>query len=487
MKPKHNQSDISISEKNSPDHVNRKFRGRHYNSKGNLPFGILYLILLLSGGFLFQSCDLDDDDADIILVVDKLLIADNMVSPIGLVAVPDESRRLFVIDQIGKIWIIDGTGVKLEQPFIDISGKMISLNSGYDERGLLGLAFHPDYDINGRVFLHYTAPPVAGGPEPGESWNNLTRISEFNVSASNPNIADIGSEKIVLEVNQPQGNHQGGTIAFGPDDYLYISLGDGGRANDVGPGHLEDWYEVNEGGNGQNIEESLLGNILRIDINSGNPYGIPTGNPFVGQPGLDEIYAYGFRNPFRFSFDMAGTRELFVGDAGQNLWEEVSIVENGGNYGWNVKEGTHCFDAANPEEVLGSCPEEDIYGNPLIDPVIELNNWANPAGGKATTVIGGHMYRGNSIPDFRGRYIFGTFSQSIDTPNGELFIANPAVSGLWTFSEIELHSSPNDVGFYLKGFGQDLEGEIYIAVSSNLGPSGNSGKIFKLGLSILGN
>lgn len=487
MKPRHNHSDISISEKNFPGQVNSKFKGRNYSSKVNFPLVYLYF-LLLAGGFLFQSCNLDDDDnANVVLVVDKLLIADNMVSPIGLVAVPDESRRLFVIDQIGKIWIIDGSGSKLEVPFIDISSKMISLNSGYDERGLLGLAFHPDYASNGRVFLHYNAPPAAGGPEAGELWNNLTRISEFTVSATNPNTVDISSEKIILQVNQPQGNHQGGTIAFGPDDYLYIALGDGGGAHDVGPGHLEDWYEVNEGGNGQNIEESLLGNILRIDINNGNPYSIPTDNPFVGQLGLDAIYAYGFRNPFRFSFDMGGTRELFVGDAGQNLWEEVSRVENGGNYGWNVKEGTHCFDAANPEVVLGSCPDIDIYGNPLIDPVIEMNNWANPAGGKATTIIGGNIYRGNLIPEYQGQYIFGTFSQNFETPNGELFIANPAASGLWTFSEIELQSSPNDIGFYLKGFGQDLAGEIYIAVSSNLGPSGNSGKIFKLGTIILGN
>lgn len=487
MKLKHIPLDNSLLGKNSPYQLNGKIWRENNNSIGSLQLSTIYLILFLFGGFLFQSCNLDDDDQVILLAVDKLLIADNMVSPIGLVPVPDESGRLFVIDQIGKIWIIDNTGVKLGEPFIDISSKMVSLNTNYDERGLLGLAFHPDYASNGRVFLHYTAPPAAGGPEPGESWNNLTRISEFTVSATNPNTADIGSEKIILEVNQPQGNHQGGTIAFGHDDYLYIALGDGGNANDVGPGHLEDWYEVNEGGNGQNIEETLLGNILRIDINSENPYGIPPDNPFVGQLGMDEIYAYGFRNPFRFSFDMGGARELFVGDAGQNLWEEVSIVEKGGNYGWNVKEGTHCFDAENPLTVLGTCPEEDIYGNPLIDPVIELNNWTNPAGGKATTVIGGNVYRGNSIPDFRGRYIFGTFSQNFESPNGELFIANPAVSGLWTFSEIELQSSPNDIGYYLKGFGQDNEGEIYITVSSNLGPSGNSGKIFKLELTILEN
>ena len=223
---------------------------------------------------------------------------------------------------------------------------MVPLNPGYDERGLLGFAFHPDYKTNGRFFIYYTLPPRPGGPTPVNNWNNLSRISEYRVSGGNPNMADMGSEKIILEMDDPQSNHNGGTIAFGPDNYLYIAIGDGGGANDVGPGHVEDWYPVNAGGNGQDIEANLFGNILRLDVNGGAPYAIPADNPFVGKPGRDEIWAYGFRNPFRFSFDMSGSRRLFAGDAGQLLYEEIDVVEKGQNYGWNVKEGTSCFNAA---------------------------------------------------------------------------------------------------------------------------------------------
>jgi glucose/arabinose dehydrogenase len=437
------------------------------------------MALLLSAGILLQSCDRDD-----IFFhpksVDLQLIAANMVSPIGLVAAPDESGRLFVIDQIGMIWIIDESGTRLSEPFLDVSDHMVALGENYDERGLLGFVFHPHYKMNGRFFVYYTAPPRPGGPVPEATWNNLSRIAEFSVSSSDPNKAEAGSERVVLEVDQPQGNHEGGTIAFGPDGYLYISIGDGGGANDVAPGHVPDWYPVNEGGNGQDIEANLLGNILRIDVDGASPYGIPSDNPFVGKPGLDEIYAYGFRNPFRFSFDMSGSRRLFVGDAGQNLWEEISVVEKGGNYGWNVKEGTHCFDAANPLEVLASCPDADVYGNRLVDPVIEMRNSSHPEGGRALTIIGGNVYRGNSIPGYHGKYIFGSFAQSFGEPNGELFIANPAGPGLWSFEEIRLASNPDDTGHYLKGFGQDLEGEIYVTASSMLGPSGSTGKVFKL-------
>jgi len=293
-------------------------------------------------------------------------------------------------------------------------------------------------------------------------------------------MADLSTERVLLEWDDPQSNHNGGTLAFGPDGYLYISIGDGGAADDVAPGHVEDWYPVNAGGNGQDVEANLFGNVLRIDVNSGNPYGIPADNPFVGKPGKDEIYASGFRNPYRFSFDMGGSHRLYLGDAGQVLYEEVDVVEKGGNYGWNVKEGTHCFNAANDLTELADCPDVDNLGNPLIDPVIEINNSANPKGGIATTVIGGNIYRGHAIPGFAGKYIFGTFSQSFTTANGELLIAQPAGSGLWPFQEIHLVSHPDDIGYFLKGFGQDNSGEIYLTVSSMLGPSGSTGRVFKL-------
>jgi glucose/arabinose dehydrogenase len=409
--------------------------------------------------------------------VDIRLIADNFVSPIGLVTAPGDSR-LFVIDQVGKIWIIKD-GEKLAVPFMDVTSKMVTLSAAYDERGLLGLAFHPDFKTNGRFFIYYQLPPRAGGPQTGVNWNNLSRISEFKVSGD-MNVADMSSEKVLLEMDDPQSNHNGGTVAFGPDGYLYISIGDGGAADDVAPGHVTDWYTPNAGGNGQDLDSNLFGNILRINVNGGSPYGIPADNPFVGKSGKDEIYAYGFRNPFRFSFDMGGDHKLLVGDAGQVLWEEVSVVTKGGNYGWNVKEGRHCFNAAIDSLVLGSCPLVDNLGNPLIDPVIEVNNAANPAGGRATTIIGGNVYRGKDLKGWDGKYIFGTFSQSPTTADGELFMSQPSGAGVWSYDEIDLKSHPNDVGYFLRGFGQDNDGEIYLTVSSMLGPSGTSGKVFKL-------
>ena len=411
--------------------------------------------------------------------IDIMEIAGNFTSPLGVVAVPDETGRMMVIDQVGKLWILEEDGTVFPQPFIDITSSLVTLNPNYDERGLLGLAFHPDYDNNGRFYVYYQVPPNAGGPEPGVSWNNLTIISEFQASASDPNMADLSTERRLLEIDDPQSNHNGGTLAFGRDGYLYISLGDAGAANDVAPGHVPDWYAVNEGGNGQDIENNLFGSMLRIDVN-GNPYSIPPDNPFVNKPGMDEIYAYGFRNPYRFSFDMGGSGRMYVGDAGQVLYEEINMVEKGGNYGWNVKEGNICFDAANNMFPLNTCPDMDVYGTRLSDPNIVINHWLNPAGGKATTVIGGNVYRGHEIPGLQGKYIFGTFSQTPTTPNGELYMSIPAGNGTWSYQEIMLASNPSDIGYYLKGFGQDMEGEIYLTVTSVLGPSGSTGKVLKL-------
>jgi glucose/arabinose dehydrogenase len=428
--------------------------------------------------FVLPGCRKDDEEPH--SAVDTKVIADNLVSPLGLVEAPDYSHRLFIHDQVGKIWIVDDYGTKLPIPFLDVTSKMVPLNPGYDERGLLGFTFHPNFRNNGKFYIYYTLPPNPGGPEAGSSWNNLSRISEFRVSAGNPNVADMSTEKVILELDDPQSNHNGGTICFGEDGYLYIAIGDGGAANDVAPGHVEDWYDVNKGGNGQDVEANLFGNILRIDVNSGSPYGIPESNPFVDKPGRDEIWAYGFRNPYRFSFDMGGSHWLYVGDAGQSLYEEIDVVNKGGNYGWNVKEGTHCFDAANNMVELPGCPVEDTMGKYLIDPVIELNNADNPKGGKATTIIGGNVYRGDKLPQLAGKYIFGIFSQPGRIPNAELYMSHPGGSGLWSFEELILKGHPSDIGYYLKGFGQDLKGEVYIAVSGIAGPSGNTGKVLKL-------
>lgn len=405
------------------------------------------------------------------------LVADGLTSPVALVPVPDESGRLFIVDQVGLIHILHPDGTLGPEPFLDVRDRIVDLRPGFDERGLLGLAFHPDYPVNGRFFVYYSAPLREGAPA---GYNTTSTISEFGVSAD-PNRADPAAERILLQIDKPQFNHNAGTLLFGPDDgYLYISIGDGGGANDVGLGHLEDWYEGNAGGNAQNVTQTLLGKILRIDVDAGDPYGIPADNPFVGADGLDEIYAYGFRNPYRMSFDHDGSHQLFVGDAGQGRWEEVSIATKGGNFGWNVREGAHCFDAENPSVEPADCPLVDPEGDPLIDPVIEYPNAAQP-GGLGVVVVGGHVYRGSALPQFRGRYIFGDWSRGFLTPDGSLFVAKPRRTGLWAMQQLRVTTTTDGrVGHYVLGFGQDHAGEMYVLTTDNTAPAGDTGKVYKL-------
>ena len=405
-------------------------------------------------------------------------VADGLVSPVALAQPPDGSNRLFVVDQIGKIWVYAADGSKGAAPLLDLGAKMVTLNPNYDERGLLGLAFHPDFKNNGKFYLFYTAPPHSGGPEPGASWNSLTRISEFQLSAGASTV-DLGTERVILESDHPYSNHNGGTIAFGPDGYLYISIGDGGNKDDVGAGHVSDWYAANAGGNGQDIYANLMGNILRIDVN-GTPYNIPSDNPFVGTAAKPEIYAYGFRNPYRFSFDMGGSHMLLAGDAGQSLYEEIDLVTSGGNYGWNVREGAHCFSTDNDLQERTSCPTTDSAGRPLIDPIIELVNAANPkGGGVAVTIVGGNVYRGTALADWNGKYIFGIFSQD-GKANAKIYSASVSESGTWPYSEVKLKDYPNDLGQYLKSIGQDQQGELYLLTSGQTGPTGTTGKVYKI-------
>jgi glucose/arabinose dehydrogenase len=452
----------------------------NHSGKGIIGKFFLFAGSLLIFIFIFPACRKNNNNPPAGNVKPNLqIIADNLVSPLTLVEAPDGSKRLFIVDQVGKVWIIKSDSTRLSTPFIDIGAKLVPLQTSYDERGLLGMAFHPNFKTNGKFYLFYTAPPRSGGPQAGTTWNNLTRISEFSVSSSDPNQADISSEKVILEADHPQLNHDGGTVSFGPDGYLYISIGDGGGADDDGVGHVSDWYTVNAGGNGQDIYHNLMGNILRIDINNGNPYSIPADNPFAGTAALPEIYAFGFRNPYRFSFDMGGSHQLLMGDAGQSLYEEINLVIKGGNYGWNVKEGTVCFNTDNDLNTRNSCPATDSAGHPLIDPVIQLANDANPAGGVATVIIGGNVYRGTTLPSMQGQYIFGIFSQD-GSANAKIYAATPSASANWTYDAISLKDFPDNLGQYLKGFGQDLSGEVYITTSSQQGLAGTTGKVYKL-------
>lgn len=444
----------------------------------NLLASLFILSLFLSGcHFLDKLEDVIDDKNNRTPALS--LIAEGLTAPVSMAEAPEGSGNLFIVDQIGLIRVVSRDGELQEEPFLDLRDQLVELREGYDERGLLGLAFHPDYARNGRFFVYYSAPLR---PEAPDDWNHTSHLSEFKVSAD-PLRADKSTERILMQVDQPQGNHNGGTLAFGPGDgHLYLSLGDGGGANDTGTGHVEDWYEENAGGNGQNITENLLGSILRIDVDGGDPYSIPADNPFVGTEGLDEIYAYGFRNPYRFSFDMRGHNQLYVGDAGQELWEEISIVEKGGNYGWNVKEGTHCFDAENPENPPADCPEVDPWGNPLIDPVIEFRN-SKQGNGLGLVVVGGHVYRGMEQPQLKSQYLFGVWSTSFGTPDGRVYASRTrsSNSGLWDYEELTFSNTPSGrLNSFLLGFGQDAAGEVYILTSGTSGPSGRTGKVYKI-------
>jgi glucose/arabinose dehydrogenase len=398
------------------------------------------------------------------LQVEFNIIATNLAAPGMLTHAGDGSGRLFVVEQIGRIRVINGSGL-LPAPFLDISSLMTNLpptgiagyndpgiNPFYDERGLLGMAFHPNYASNGRFFIHYSAPPSDGISD------NKSVIAEYMVSAGNTNLANGASGQTLLEVHQPEFNHAGGTITFGPDGYLYIGFGDGGGADDV-HGVI---------GNGQNTT-NLLGNILRIDIDSGFPYTIPLDNPFVSVSGfLPEIYAYGFRNPYRFSFDSGGSNELVVADVGQNLWEEIDIVFKGENHGWRITEGHHEFDLP-LATTLGFDPATLSY------PIHDYKH--GPLG---ISVIGGFIYRGTAYPELDGSYVFGDFSTSFGSPDGKLYYLSETRPDIWQRFEFSIQPGGGALGRFVKGFGEGEDGEIYLLSDSDAGPSGTGGDVRKL-------
>jgi glucose/arabinose dehydrogenase len=378
------------------------------------------------------------------------IVASGLTAPLLATHAGDGSGRLFIVEQVGRVRVVDG-GSLLPTPFLDVSSVMVTLDTSYDERGLLGLAFHPDYENNGRFFVHYSAPPSGGE-------NNLTTIAEYAVSAGNSNVANAASAQIVLQEPQPEFNHAGGTLAFGPDGFLYLAIGDGGGANDA--------HGVT--GNGQN-RTNLLGSIIRIDIDSASPYAIPTNNPFAGSATLrEEIYAYGLRNPYQFSFDRGGSNELFCGDVGQALWEEINIIENGGNYGWRIAEGNHAFDL----------PLAKALGVDLGNLKYPIHNYKH--GDLGTTVIGGFVYRGNTYPELVGKYVFGDFSTDYFSSDGKIYYLSETRPGLWQRFEFSIQPGAGPFGRYVKGFGEDEDGEIYVLSDTTFKPTGTSGAVRKL-------
>jgi glucose/arabinose dehydrogenase len=431
--------------------------------------GIACLVSIFALGAGVRQAPAEIVDGDIVIELET--IATGLASPIYLTNAGDGSGRLFVVDQTGLIRIID-KGTLLETPFLDVSDLIVTLNPGFDERGLLGLTFHPDYESNGRFFIRYSAPRDGKEGEPcfGTSRGCHEEIlAEYSVS-DDPNVASpVGT--ILFRIDEPEFNHNAGQVAFGPDGYLYFSLGDGGGAND---GLSSPSLPHGPIGSGQDIN-TALGKVLRIDVDAATngAYGIPADNPFVDTTGLDEIYAYGFRNPYRFSFDdgPGGSGRLLLGDVGQDLFEELDDVVLGGNYGWVIREGAHCFDPFNPK-----MPPEECQTEGLIDPIAE---YTQVEGG--LSIIGGFVYRGAISTALYGTYVFGDFSAAFGSPQGRLYYIERADiesnGGLLTIKEFMITEDDVPFGRFLKGVGEGEDGEIYVLGTTVGGPTGTTGVV----------
>lgn len=428
----------------------------------------IWRILFSSALTILGSCA--ENDSPWVLTITR--VAGGLTGPTAMAVPGDGSGRIFITEQTGAIKIISAQGTVLSEPFLDLSSRLVTLTETYDESGLLGLAFHPDYSSNGRFFVFYTASP---GPETPEDYHADIRISEFTVSGTSADRANPESEKILLEIPTPQSNHNGGQLAFGPDGFLYVGIGDGGSANDTGFGHNE------ETGNAQDLN-SLLGKILRLDVSVPGAYTIPESNPFKDNETVrPEIYAYGLRNPWRFSFDRGGQNQLFCGDVGQNLFEEINLIESGANYGWNLREGLSCFDPDSPSAPPPDCADLGYLDEPLVDPILV---YTHPGSGETISgrsVTGGYVYRGQTLLRLAGKFVFGDWSSSFLQPAGFALIAEMTDNSTWTLSPATLKDpAGRAVDRFLLSFGEDESGELYILTSTSLGPAAGSGEVFRI-------
>lgn len=343
-------------------------------------------------------------------------VASDLTEPVDVTQAPGDTDRLFVVEQPGTIKVVQGNST---EPFLDITSQVSRTDN---ERGMFSLAFHPDYRDNGLFYVHYTASSGTHGLS-----NGTTVVSEFSVS-DDPNVANPDSERVILTVTQPNWNHNGGTLAFSPEDgFLYLGLGDGGGGGDPDE-------------NGQD-PDSLLGSILRLDIDGrdAGEYSVPPGNM---PGGLPEIWDKGLRNPWRFSFDPC-TGDMYIGDVGQNEYEEINVEPAGSgsrNYGWNVREGQHCY-AAN------SCDSDS-----MTEPVLDYGR------GDGQSVTGGYVYRGSAIPALRGSYFYGDYG------SGNVWAFDYADGSISNQREITFDRSLKGAGNGLASFGQDNAGELYIVL-----------------------
>jgi glucose/arabinose dehydrogenase len=387
---------------------------------------IIHIALPIAGVFAQNKSGKISTPSDIVLNTQQL--ASSLQAPTAM-AFPGPNE-IWVTEQTGKIRVIKN-GKLIDQSILNLKSKLPPMNDGYEERGLLGIALHPKFKSNKKFYVYYSTPS-------SQKSNHTGVLAEYNLSSP----LDPGSGRVLLTVEEPDGNHNGGCIQFGPDGYLYVSLGDGGGQGD----------KHGEIGNGQEMN-TLPGKILRIDIDTAKGYKIPADNPFVGKPGArPEIWAFGFRNPWKFSFDRA-TGQLFAGDVGQNEWEEVDIVKKGGNYGWRLMEGTHCYN-----------PAKDCDTTGLELPITEYSHR------EGISVTGGYVYNGKQIPGLKSKYVFSDWW-------GPVYYLQKT-GAKWTRGQITLKGLPE--GRRITGFGEDPSGELFVLINPETGPDNTGGGVYKI-------
>ena len=417
-------------------------------------------------------------------------VASGLVSPVAAARAPGDGHHLFIADQNGMLWGLNvhGHGGRHDKWLVaDLSGLLVENLAQvipglpYDERGFLGVAFDPKFKHNGLLYTFTSEDPTEPPDfttQPGEApGGGQAVVTEWMVE--NPHakqiVVDPASRRVLMRVDKPQFNHNGGELAFGRDKMLYISLGDGGNADDEGPGHVP-------GGNAQSLAAgNVLGKVLRIDPHGSNSangqYGIPAGNPFVGAPGADEIWAYGFRNPYRFSFDKSG--RLLVADVGQNDIEEVDDVRAGGNYGWPVKEGTFLFDQGDLTNPNDGSVTANSPGAPagLSDPIAQYDHTAPggvrcapgapPSACQGIAAVGGFVAK--RVHGLKGHYVFGDYSRAFAQ----------ALGRLWVLRDGQVEALP-DPGIAVFGFGQDKHGDLFVLGNETGLLSGDTGVVLKI-------
>ena len=434
-------------------------------------------------------------------------VSTGLVSPVYATVAPGMRHRLYVVDQVGKIWAVNTSSKHYGQRrlFADLSALLVHLGdvlpgTRYDERGLLGLAFSPDYQRTGTLYTYQTEPytgradfstepgnrencraySAAGTPpfRPRPCQNVVTEWRVYNPHDPNTTV-NPSSMRDLLRIDKPFYNHNGGTVAFGPDGYLYLSLGDGGFGDDQGPGHVP-------GGNGQSLAPgNVLGKILRIDPNGHNSangqYGVPAGNPFVGRRGADEIWAYGLRNPYRMSFDPV-TGRLYAADAGQDNIEEVDVIRKGGNYGWRIKEGTFGFHPGSPLSADDSWVTRAGATPELTDPIAEYDHTGPHGTVNGEASVGGFVYRGSALPQLYGRYVFGDYSREADTfgAAARLWYVNNNHDPRHAITAIRVNGRTS-LPLLLLGFGRDANSELYLMGNTNGQVTGHTGVVYRLG------